>query len=272
MTPAKELPSDDRYGTATLVRRLFLEQARVHWRLYVIAFAMMAVAAACTAFSAYMLRDFINQAYLEKNFKGILIVGGITIAIFMLRGVALYGQAVLMSRIGNRIFAGNQRRMFDQLLKQGLGFFSDRHSSEFAARLNAGTIAAAQAINLLVTAAGRDLLTLVGLVVLMLKLDPLLFSVSLIVVPPAMLFLRKTIRRVRHIVHAQFTGGARTLETMQETLQGLRTVKAFTLEDQLRERYDANVAQVEYEANKWARVANRASPLMETLGGVAIAL
>jgi subfamily B ATP-binding cassette protein MsbA len=58
---------------------------------------------------------------------------------------------------------------------------------------------------------------------------------------------------------------------MQETLQGLRTVKAFTLEDSLRARFDDNVAQVEHEANKWARVANRASPLMETLGGIAIA-
>src|SRR5206468_11619636 len=139
-----------------------------------------------------LLRDFINQAYLEKNFRGILIVGGITIAIFMLRGIALYGQAVLMSRIGNRIFAGNQRRMFHQLLKQGLAFFSDRHSSEFAARLNAGTIAAAQAINLLITAFGRDLFTLVGLVVVMLIQDPLLFSVSLVVVPPAMQLLRNT--------------------------------------------------------------------------------
>ena len=272
MTIAKELPSDSRYGTATLVRRLFLENALTHWRLYLVAFALMGVAAGCTAFSAYLLRDFINQAYLDKNLRGILIIGSITIAIFSLRGVALYGQAVLMSRIANRISAANQRRMFHKLLGEGLAFFADRHSSEFAARLSAGSIAATQAINLLITAAGRDLLTLAGLLVVMIIQDPLLFTVSLIVVPPAMLFLRKTIRRVRNITHAQFSGGARTIEIMQETLQGLRTVKAFTLEGQLQQRFDTNVAQVEYEANKWARVANRASPLMETLGGLAIAI
>src|SRR5690242_16147029 len=104
MTVTAQAEADKRYSTTSLVRRLFLEQALVHWRLYLIAFALMGLAAACTAFSAYMLRDFINQAYLEKNFKGILIVGGITIAIFMMRGAALYGQAVLMSRIGTRIF------------------------------------------------------------------------------------------------------------------------------------------------------------------------
>src|SRR6202158_6171912 len=40
----------------------------------------------------------------------------------------------------------------------------------------------------------------------------------------------------------------------------------------MRERFDRNVAAVEHEANKMARVSNRASPLMETLGGCAIAI
>jgi ATP-binding cassette subfamily B protein len=62
------------------------------------------------------------------------------------------------------------------------------------------------------------------------------------------------------------------VETLQETLQGIRIVKAFTLEDIMRERFDRNVAAVEHEANKMARVSNRASPLMETLGGCAIAI
>jgi ATP-binding cassette subfamily B protein len=79
------------------------------------------------------------------------------------------------------------------------------------------------------------------------------------------------IKRVRGIAKAQFTGGTRILETLQETLQGIRIVKAFTLEDSLRARFDANVAAVEREANKMARVASRTSPLMEVLGGFAIA-
>ena len=57
-----------------------------------------------------------------------------------------------------------------------------------------------------------------------------------------MLVLRKLIRRVRTIAKTQFTGGTRTIETMQETLQGMRVVKAFTLEDEMRRRFDASVA------------------------------
>jgi ATP-binding cassette subfamily B protein len=86
-----------------------------------------------------------------------------------------------------------------------------------------------------------------------------------------MLMLRKMVKRIRGIARTQFTGGTRILETLQETLQGIRIVKAFTLEDVLRTRFDANVAAVEREANKMARVANRTSPMMEILGGFAIA-
>jgi ATP-binding cassette subfamily B protein len=58
---------------------------------------------------------------------------------------------------------------------------------------------------------------------------------------------------------------------MHEAIQGIRIVKTFTLEDEMRARLDANVTAVEHEANKMARVSNRSSPLMESLGGIAIA-
>jgi ATP-binding cassette subfamily B protein len=58
---------------------------------------------------------------------------------------------------------------------------------------------------------------------------------------------------------------------MQESLQGIRTVKAFTLEDTMQTRIDASIKDVERNSNKMARVQSRSSPLMETLGGIAIA-
>ena len=95
---------------------------------------------------------------------------------------------------------------------------------------------------------------------------------AFVVAPPAFLVLRKLIRRIYAIARSQFHGGTRIIETLQETLQGIRIVKAFTLEDIMRERFDRNVAAVEHEANKMARVSHRSSPLMETLGGCAIAI
>ena len=132
----------DRDRTATLVRRLLFEHALVHWRLYAIAFVLMAVTAACTAFSAYILGDVINKAYVDRNFPGIVTLAVIIVLLFALKGAASYGQAVMLARIGARIVAENQRRMFDKLLNEGLGFFANRHSAEFVARLATGASSA----------------------------------------------------------------------------------------------------------------------------------
>src|SRR6187551_2163632 len=264
--------ADERYGALPLIRRLLTEQGLVHWRKYAIAFTLMAVAAGCTAFSAYLIGDVINQAYVNRSLPGIIVIGAITVVLFSLKGLATYGHSVMLSRIGNRIVANNQRAVFAKLLNEGLSFFSDRHSTDFMMRLSAGAAAATQVINLLITSVGRDLLSLIGLVTVMVVQDPVLSFFSFVVAPPAFFVLRKLIRRIYSIARTQFQGGTRIIETLQETLQGIRIVKAFTLEDIMRERFDRNVAAVEYEANKMARVSNRASPLMETLGGCAIAI
>ena len=262
----------DRDGALALIRRLLTEQAWGQRKRYAAAFALMAVAAAATALGAYLIGDVINAAYVDKNLPGIVVLALAAAVIFSIKAAANYGHTVMLSRIGNRIVAENQRRMFNALIQQNVDFFSARHTSEFMARLSTGAIAASQVINLLVTAVGRDLLSLIALLAVMVYQDPMMSLFSLVVAPPAFYFLRILIRRIYAIAKNQFTGGVRILETLQETVQGIRIVKAYTLEDVMRTRLAANVAELEQESNKWARVANRASPMMEALGGIGIAL
>ena len=254
-----------------VIRRLVREFGLAQWRRYAAAFLLMGIAALCTAIPVYVIGDMINSAYVEHNFRELLALGVGAAVIFAIKAAATYGSSVILSRIANHIIAENQRRLFSKLLNESIGFFSNRHSSEFAARLMTGASAATQVLNLLINSVGRDLLTLIGLVGVMVYRDPMLAFMSLVVFPPAMLVLRKMIKRIRGIARTQFTGGIRVLETLQETLQGIRVVKAFTLEDVLRARFDADVAAVEREANKMSRVANRTSPLMEVMGGFAMA-
>jgi ATP-binding cassette, subfamily B, bacterial MsbA len=262
----------DPQGAAVLVRRLIMEQASGQWRRYLLAFGMMIIAAAATSLGAYLIGDVINQAYVKRNLPGIIVLALVTAAIFMIKGMATYGQAVTLARISNRIIAENQQRVFARLLQHNIGFFSDRHSSEFIARLTTGTAAASQVLNLLITAIGRDFLSLIGLATVMAVQDPVMSLFSVIVVPPAMLILRRLIHRIKTIAHDQFTGNTRILETLQETVQGIRMVKAFTLEEAMQARFVQHIRELETESNKWARVAYRSGPLMETLGGFAIAI
>jgi len=263
--------TDDPYGAAILIRRLIMEQAITYWRRYLVAFALMAVSAVTTAGSTTLLGDVINQAYVDKNVRGIAILSGVTVVIFIIKGAATYGHQVILSQISNAILANNQRRLFAKLMSENVAFFSERHSSEFLARLTAGASSITQVLSLLVNAIGRDVLSLVALVTVMLMQDPFMALLGFVVAPPAMLVLRKLVKRIKGLAHNQFTGTADIMETMQESLQGIRTVKAFTLEAAMQRRIDENIAVVERNANKMARVSNRSNPLMETLGGFAVA-
>jgi len=263
--------TDDPYGAAVLIRRLVMEQGIVYWRRYLTAFALMAVAAGATAASTYVLGQVINQAYVDRNVAGIAMLSGVTVVLLFIKGVTTYGHMVILSKISNAILANNQRQLFAKLMNESIGFFSKRHSSEFLARLTAGAKSITDVLNMLINAIGRDLMMLLSLLGVMVWQDPLMSLLGLVVVPPAMLVMRKLVKRIKGLAHTQFTGTADILETMQESLQGIRTVKAFTLEGAMQQRIDENIGVVERNANKMARVANRSNPLMEMLGGFAVA-
>src|SRR6266446_1350248 len=263
--------TDDPYGAAILIRRLIMEQGAAYWRRYLAAFVLMGVSAGATAGSAWVLGQVINQAYVDKNVRGIVILSLVTLVLFMLKGAATYGHSVILSKISNAILANNQRRLFAKLMSESIGFFSERHSSEFLARMTAGAKSITDVLNMLINAIGRDLLMLISLIGVMGREERSLSFIGLVTVPPAMLVMRKLVKRIKGLAYHQFTGTADILETMQESLQGVRTVKAFTLEETMQRRIDENIAVVERNANKMARVANRSNPLMETLGGFAVA-
>ncbi|HEY0233843.1 MAG TPA: ABC transporter ATP-binding protein [Afipia sp.] len=271
MTQAARKITDDPYGTFALIKRLVSEQGLVYWRRYLLAFVLMAISAACTAGSAYLLGQVINQAYVNRSVPGIFTLSVIIIVIFTLKGASTYGSTVILSTISNAILANNQRKLFAKLMRENLTFFSQRHSSEFLARLSAGAASVTQVLAMLVSALGKDLLSLIALVGVMIFQDPMMSLFSFVVAPPALFTIRKIVRRIKGLARSQFTGSADILETIQESLQGIRTVKAFGLEDQMQTRFNKSVAEVQAFSNKMARVQNRSSPLMEMLGGFAIA-
>ena len=101
-----------------LVRRLLVDEALGYWPRYAIAFVLMGIAAAGTALTAYLLGTMTNEAYVNHNFHGIVVIGLIAMVIFAVKGFATYGSRVMLSWIGNSIIADNQRRLFDKLLQR----------------------------------------------------------------------------------------------------------------------------------------------------------
>lgn len=254
-----------------IIPRLLATDGRRYANRYALAFFFMILVAGSTSFSAYLMKDVVNQIFVEGREWAIWALGGALIALSAIKGFSAYGQAVTLGKIGNRIIAGYQNRLYENLLAQGVSFFSDRHSAEFLNRLNSGANGARTILQILITTAGRDLLTLIGLIVVMIIQDAFLAFICLVAMPIAVFSVRSLIRRTRNIVKRQFLGAGKILQTMQETIQGFRMVKSFNLEAMLRARMGEHVGEVERAMNKMVSVSSRSSPLMEMLGGFAVA-
>jgi ATP-binding cassette subfamily B protein len=254
-----------------IIPRLVATDGRRHAKSYALAFVFMFIVAGGTAGAAYLMRDVINDIFVAQNRSAIWVIGGTLLVLYTVKGLAAYGQAITLARVGNRIIADYQKRLYDNLLSQGVQFFAARHSTEFLNRLQAGANGARAILDLLVTSIGRDLVTLIALIAVMVLQDPFMAAIALVGLPIAVTGVRALIRRARQIVKNQFIGFGRIMQTMSETAQGIRMVKSYNLEDTLRARMAADVGAVEQAMNRMARVSSRSSPLMETLGGFAVA-
>jgi subfamily B ATP-binding cassette protein MsbA len=255
-----------------LLRRLLLDQGAKHWKGYVFAFAMMGLIALTTSLSAWIIGRIVDKIFVGHNLKAVWEITAAIVAIYTVKGLATYGQQVVLSRVANSIVANIQKRIFDQMLRMKVSYYSRSHSSEFIARQAFIAQSASSVLNLLITTFARDALTIVGLVVVMVSQDPLLSLFALMFLPLAAVGVRKIGIRVRKIMASEFLGTMQIMESLQETAQGIRIVKAFTLESFMRDRQSSAIEGFQRASNKLARVSSRTSPIMESLGGFAIAV
>ena len=255
-----------------LIVRLLSDQGAKHWKGYAFATGMTFVVAATTTMSAWIMRDVINKIFIAKELSAVWGIAGAIVAIYAVKGFSTYGQMVVLARVANNIVADVQSRIFDKMLAMSLSFYNLRHSTEFIARQAFISQSASGTLNLLITALARDVLTLIGLASVMIAQDPLMSAMALIVTPAVVVGIRQLGGRVKKVMLNEFYGFATILESLQETAQGIRVVKAFTLEPFMRARQYAAIASFERAANKVSMVGARSSPLTESLGGFAIAI
>ena len=262
--PATEL------GAVGLVRRLFAEHGRQHLWAYVAAAALLAVSAATTAYSAWLMKPAVNGMVGKGDFKELRALAWTVWLLFTLRGLATFGSLTLLARAGNRVVAEIQRRVFDALLGQDMRFFHERHSAEFTTRLSMAANGMRDAMQAAITSISRDVLTAAGLAVVMAVQDPLLAGLTLLTLPVAMLTLGRLIVKIRKFARRSFDGTTRIVETLQEAVLGARIVKSFNLEDKMRERMSLAVREVERSANRMASTAAISAPISDMLAGFAV--
>jgi subfamily B ATP-binding cassette protein MsbA len=87
---------------------------------------------------------------------------------FTIRGLATYGQAVVLARIGNNLVARYQRRIFDHLMKLGIGFFTTTARASSPRSINQNVTGIRDLLGMTLTSIARDGVSLIGLVGVML--------------------------------------------------------------------------------------------------------
>lgn len=266
-----KLPAIDRETITSVLKRVIAENGRAHLRGYIFAIICLAVVAATTAFTAWIMESVVNEAFANKRADIVLYICGAIFLAFVLRGFATYGQAVALSKIGNNIVASYQRRLYSHLMALSVGYFSDTRSARISAQISQNVSGIRDVLNMTVTSLARDFLTLVALIGVMISKDWLLTLIVFVVAPPLLIGLRYVSRRLRQATRESVEINSHVLGAMQETIQGITIVKAFTMEEQLRTKVETIIDRAENRANRIARLSERTAPMTETFAGFAIA-
>ena len=254
-----------------LLKRVFEENGRVFLRQYSLAIVCLVLVAASTAFMAWIMRDVIDKIFVDQNKAAIFSLPLVVFLSFVVRGLASYGQGVLLARIGNNIVARYQRRLFAHLTELSVDFFGENRSAHLAARINQNVSGIRDTLNLTVTSLARDLLSLIFLVGVMIYQDPILSMIALLAGPPVALMIAGLAKKLRVATRQSIDLNARVLGSMQEAAQGITVVKAFTMEKPLRTRIERLILAAEDRSNRIAMITERTTPVTEIVAGFAIA-
>ncbi|MEZ7864111.1 MAG: ABC transporter ATP-binding protein [Rhodospirillales bacterium] len=268
--PLIESTAEKPKSTSYLMRRLWRESIRHYLGWIGFAVICMFIMAAASAFSAYMMKPIVDEVFVAKDPDMLWPVGFAVITTFLVKGLANYGQSILMSYVGLRIIADTQNKLFAHLASMDLAFF---HNSPVGTLISRFTVDVQQmrvAVSTGLTGLGRDLMALIGFVFVMFWQDWELAAVSFVVFPIAIYPIVRIGKRIRKVTaNTQEEIGFFTT-ILTQTFQGIRVVKAYGMAHYEGTRI-AEVVERIFKLNlKAARTREMARPIMETLGGFAI--
>jgi ATP-binding cassette, subfamily B, bacterial MsbA len=263
-------PRKRRASAFALTRRLVRNHMRRHFWQITAAVACMALAAGAMAAMIYMVRPILDDVFVDRSAKALPWIGGIVMALFMLRGLATFGQQVLMTQISNRIIAGLQTDLFAHLIRADLAFFHDNSAGALLSRFVSDVQLLRMSITATITSFGRDFLTLIAMIVVMFHQDWLLACIAFFAFPTAVLPILQVGQRIRRISRQTQAQFSRLTGQLNESLQGARHVKAYNMEEHEIRRASRQIHEVRHKAMRAAQWRALLAPILETLSGMAV--
>ena len=246
-----------------------LRYARPHRGLIAGAVVAMAVYGAASAAIAWLIKPIVDDVLTTQNRLGFVTTALLTA--YLLKGIGAYFSSYLMDDIGQRVVLRIRSELFAHLLDQSAAFFARRTTGQLLSRLNNDVSQVQRAVAETVGDLSRESLALVGYAGLLFYYDPRLALVCMTAAPLVVYPLVRLGKRVRTVTRWSQEAQEHMSHVAGEAFAGHRIVKAFGAEAREAEKFD-RAARGLYRSNmKVTRVLAILPPLMELLGGVAIA-
>jgi ATP-binding cassette subfamily B protein/subfamily B ATP-binding cassette protein MsbA len=221
--------------------RLWTEHVRGHLPRLLLAALLMSVEGATLGFLAYMMEPLFDDMFAAGDMQG---VGWIAVAIamvFVLRGAAGFAQRLIIVSIGLQVTTALQSRLVSHLLALDISFFRTNSPGALIERVRGDTVALQSLASSTVMSLGRDTITLVSLLAVMMTNDWVWTLLALIGLPLLVLPVIAVQRYIRATTTASREAAARLSTQLDEVFHGIQSIKLNRLEAYENSRFAAEV-------------------------------
>ncbi len=231
--------------------------------------AMLALSATNGAIP-FLARDFINQLSKFKNLGRLRILSFEILTIFLVRAAASFASDYLSGYVGQKMTVDLRSDLNDHLQRLPLSFFNRTPTGVMLSRVINDVGLVVQATTNGVFSIFGDGTSLVTLLAAAFYLDWRLALIGFVVFPLAVLPVVRFSKRMRKMTkdaQRQLSGLAVVL---QETFQGNRVVKAFSMEDYERRRFDTELRRLFRIYMRVTKIKALTGPMIEVMAAFAV--
>jgi len=252
-----------------LVRRLWMEHLRQHPRWLILAALCALGVAASTALYPIIIQQAFNR-FAEGDPRVAWLLPPIIIAVTCTKAIATYGQAVATQNVVYRTIEGLQRRLFRALTRADLATMAREAPARQAARFTTDAGMIREALGKSISGVA-DTLTVIGLIGSMLWMDWQMALLAALLYPVAAWPILAIGKRIRRASSGMQDRVGETSALLVESLGAARVVRSYRLETQEEARADGAFARLRDSLLAIARTRARLDPVLEALGGLAVA-
>lgn len=217
-------------------------------------------------------KEWLNQTLQTPNgdIKGLAAICILIVSFILLKNIFLYLAIYFLTPVRNSVVNDMRTKMYEKILKLPIGYFNEQKKGDIMSRLtNDLSDVESSVINLLETLF-REPVTILLFFAYLIILSPQLTFFLILFLPVSGLIIGRIGRTLKKkSTRAQEKLGA-ILSTVEETLGGIRVIKAFNAEKKQFKKFDTQNEEYLNLKNRVIRKRDLASPVSEVLGIVAI--